>query len=92
MNDLPLSMTSRVVISWLSKTFLMFPGLVMVSYSCSAVYTSICAEYLPNELHSIGGKRVEWLNPGGSETDHLSSVIILLLHTGCDLRQVNYGL
>ena len=92
MNDLPLSMTSRAVISWLSETFLIFPRLVTVSYSYSAVYTSICAEYLPNELHSIGGRRVEWLNPGGSEPDHLGSITILLHHTGCDLRQVNYGL
>ena len=92
MNDLPLSMNSRTVISWILETFLIFPCLVTVSYSCSAVWTSICGEYLPNELHSIEGRRVEWLNPGGSEPDHLGSIMILPHHTGCDLRQVNYGL
>lgn len=58
MNDLPVC-DQEVVISWLSENFSDVSGLVMVSYGCSAVYTSICAqEYLPNELHSIGGKRL----------------------------------
>lgn len=61
-------------------------------HSSSAVFISICAEHLPNELHSIGDRRVEWLNPGALEPDHLGSVMIRLHRTGCDLRQVNQGL
>lgn len=97
MNDLQL-VQRPAPISWTSsfkKPFRYFPvwsSVVMVSYSSSAVFISICAEHLPNELHSIGDRRVEWLNPGALEPDHLGSVMIRLHRTGCDLRQVNQGL
>lgn len=42
---------------------------IIVSSSCSTVYISIHAEYLLNELHSTGVRRVEWLNTRASESD-----------------------
>lgn len=48
--------------------FLVGSGII-VSSSCSTVYFSIHAEYLLNELHSTGGRRVEWLNSRASESD-----------------------
>lgn len=71
MNELPLV---QIPHSWIwspEKAFWYFlvGSDIIVSSSCSTVYISIHAEYLLNELHFTGGRRVEWLNTRTSESD-----------------------